>query len=112
MRGGYRDGAGRKRGFSAMTAEEARKVLAEMVMQEIVPIGEALIARAKNGEVPAIRELFDRAFGKAPQAERIESSERSLPTPILVRWLDDAAVPPIDSGQSTEARCDSVESAQ
>ena len=36
-------------------------------MQEIKPIGEALVARAKKGDIPAIKELFDRAFGKSAQ---------------------------------------------
>jgi len=31
MRGGYRQGAGRKQGFSAKSAEEARRILSEMV---------------------------------------------------------------------------------
>ncbi len=65
MRGGYRQNAGRKQGFSAKNAEEARRVLSAMVMREIEPIGKALIAKAKKGDVTAIRELFDRAFGKA-----------------------------------------------
>lgn len=64
QRGGKREGAGRKKGFAALQAEEARRILADMVMKEIVPIGVALIAKAKKGDVFAIRELFDRAFGK------------------------------------------------
>jgi len=67
MRGGYRQGAGRKLGFAAKEAEEARKVLSEMVTKEIVPIGEALIKQAKTGNIAAARELFDRAWGKLPQ---------------------------------------------
>lgn len=67
IRGGYREGSGRKQGFSAKKAEETREVLAQMVMKEIVPIGEALITKAKGGDVQAIRELFDRAFGKPLQ---------------------------------------------
>ena len=65
MKGGYRAGAGRKKGFAAKNAEEARRVLSRMVEQEIRPIGEALIARAKSGDVAAAREVLDRAFGKA-----------------------------------------------
>ena len=80
MRGGYRQNAGRKQGMSAKNAEEARRVLSEMVMKEIEPIGRALIAKAKKGDVIASRELFDRAFGKAPQNLEIEGV--SLPTPI------------------------------
>lgn len=104
MRGGYRKGAGRKQGFAAKNAEEVRKILADMVMSEIRPIGEALIARAKKGEVPAIRELFDRAFGKAPQTEKIDSSERPMPIPLLsslsLLSKSEEGVPSIYGGRS------------
>ena len=83
MRGGYRQNAGRKKGFAAKNAEDVRRILSEMVMQNIEPIGKALITRAKRGEVIAVRELFDRAFGKAPQTTKIDSSEGVLPIPIL-----------------------------
>lgn len=79
MRGGYRAGAGRKQGFAAKNAEESRRVLSEMVMHDIVPIGEALIAKAKDGDIAAARELFDRAFGKSQQNAKIDlSTERPL----------------------------------
>ncbi|MDO8183423.1 MAG: hypothetical protein Q7T49_00340 [bacterium] len=83
MRGGYRQGAGRKQGFAAKSAEEAREILSKMVISEIRLIGEALITKAKKGDVMAIRELFDRAFGKAPQNATIELKEEMLPIPIL-----------------------------
>lgn len=82
MRGGYRAGAGRKKGFAAKNAEEARRVLSGRIAQEIVPISEALISKAKNGDIRAIHELFDRAWGRAPQAVQIEGNER-LPIPII-----------------------------
>lgn len=106
--GGKRIGAGRKKGFSAKTAEEARKVLAEMVVQEIGPIGEALIARAKNGEVAAIKELFDRAFGKALQTARIDSSVHIEPTPLitLIKNASESDPPPIYGGYSVRAIAD------
>ena len=72
MRGGYRKGAGRKQGFAAKNAEEARRVLSELVMRDIESIGKALITKAKKGDVVAVRELFDRAFGKAPQNAKID----------------------------------------
>lgn len=86
MRGGYRQGAGRKQGFAAKSAEEARRILSEMVMSEIKPIGKALIAKAKKGDVMAVRELFDRAWGKAPQNAQIGLTDERMPTPILVRF--------------------------
>lgn len=91
MRGGYREGSGRKQGFAAKKAEEAREILAGMVISEIVPIGEALIAKAKTGDVSAIKELLDRAFGKAPQTNKIDLSETVRPVPILGGLTFDAA---------------------
>jgi hypothetical protein len=83
MRGGKRQGAGRKQGFAAKNAEEARRILSDMVLQEIAPIGKALITKAKKGDVAAVRELFDRAFGKAPQTAKVDFLEHRLPTPIM-----------------------------
>ncbi|RJQ34523.1 hypothetical protein C4556_02180 [Candidatus Parcubacteria bacterium] len=81
MRGGYRAGAGRKKGFAAKNAEEARKYLSERVAEEIEPITTSLINRAKTGDIRAIHELLDRAWGRPTQAIQI-TSER-LPVPIM-----------------------------
>lgn len=59
---------GRPKNVSTIKAEEARNILAQMVFDEITPIAKKLIEKAKNGDVQAIKELWDRAFGKAPQA--------------------------------------------
>lgn len=67
MRGGFRQGAGRKKGFAAKTAEEARRLLAQRVAAEIGPLIDILIAKAKKGDIRALHELFDRAWGRAPQ---------------------------------------------
>ena len=71
MKGGKRIGAGRKVGFAAKNAEEARRVLSEMLIDKIKPIAEALIARAEAGDVVAAKELFDRAWGKSVQSTEI-----------------------------------------
>jgi hypothetical protein len=76
MRGGYRKNAGRKQGFAAKNAEEARKLLSERLAQEIEPIADVLISQAKKGDIRAIKELFDRAWGKTPQNERLQSAEQ------------------------------------
>ena len=78
MRGGYRVGAGRKKGFAARSSEEARRIFSEMLMQEIRPIARALIVKAKSGDVAAARELFDRSWGKAAQATEIEKQAVAL----------------------------------
>ena len=82
MRGGYRQGAGRKQGFAAKSSEEARRLLSEMVIREIGPIGESLIASAKSGDIGAARELFDRAWGKSRQVSQLDLDIRE-PVPIL-----------------------------
>jgi hypothetical protein len=70
-RGGKRPGAGRPKDSKekqTLVKEAALLRLRELVLKEIDPITESLIKKAKTGDVPAIKELFDRAFGKAPQA--------------------------------------------
>ena len=99
MRGGYREGAGRKQGFAAKNAEEVRRVLSEMVMHEIEPIGRALIAKAKKGDVIAVRELFDRAFGKSSQTTEIDLTDKRLPEPILsLMRFDKSFAQEVDAG--------------
>jgi hypothetical protein len=70
-KGGVRPGAGRPKGSKdpqTLIKQQALQILREKVLAEIGPITEALIAKGLTGDVQAIRELFDRAFGKAPQA--------------------------------------------
>lgn len=71
MRGGYRQNAGRKKGFNAIEAENAHKLICERLKENLGPILDILIKEAKKGDMRAIRELFDRAYGKAPQAPEI-----------------------------------------
>ena len=71
QRGGYRPGAGRKKDSKekqTLVKEQALLILREKVLAEIEPIATVLIEKAKTGDIPAIKELFDRAFGKAPQS--------------------------------------------
>ncbi|OGG80434.1 hypothetical protein A3A39_02670 [Candidatus Kaiserbacteria bacterium RIFCSPLOWO2_01_FULL_54_13] len=81
MRGGYRAGAGRKKGFAAKNAEEARKYLSQRVAEEMGPIADALIQRAMTGDIRAIHELLDRAWGRPTQA--IQITPERLPVPIM-----------------------------
>lgn len=53
---------------STLQALSAKAKLVAMVEGEIEPLTMALIEKGRGGDVAAIRELFDRAFGKAPQA--------------------------------------------
>lgn len=77
-RGGKREGAGRKKGSIAshtLRAQVARQGLIEMYLAEREEVDGALITKAKTGDVPAIRELYDRVHGKAPQETRITGKD-------------------------------------
>lgn len=68
MKGGKRQGAGRKKGFSALEAEKAREFIAQKVSANLELITNALLKKAKKGDIRAIQILFDRALGKVAQA--------------------------------------------
>ena len=82
MKGGYRPGAGRKKGFSALEAEKAREFIAQEVSASLGPIISNLIVQAKRGNIQAAKELFDRAWGKS-QTQIALSDDRLTPTPIM-----------------------------
>lgn len=67
QRGGRREGAGRKKAHHTIQAEAAKKQLIEAYLKNIKPINEALIKKAKKGDLAAIKELHDRVYGKAVQ---------------------------------------------
>jgi hypothetical protein len=80
MRGGYRQNAGRKKGIATIEAEKARQLICERLTENLGPILDILIKEAKKGDMRAIRELFDRAYGKAPQTPEImeDGAERKI----------------------------------
>ena len=75
MKGGFRIGAGRKQGFAAKDAEEARKYLSKRVAEEIGWIADTLIDKARSGDVRAVQVLFDRAWGRPRQEIQIVETE-------------------------------------
>jgi hypothetical protein len=69
-RGGKRIGAGRKIGSRAqhtLQAEQGKALLIQMYLENIRPINQALIDKAKSGDIQAIKELHDRVYNKAAQ---------------------------------------------
>ena len=73
---------GRKLGTRTIEATLAREYMAKNIGRYMPIIFDALVAKAKAGDVPAIKELMDRAFGKAFQqmdmtskGEKIDNSE-------------------------------------
>ncbi len=87
MRGGYRQNAGRKKGFSALEAEKARELISRKLSENLEPILEKLILEAKNGNIRATKELFDRAWGRVPQSGDYED-ETAKHEPLLIQWAE------------------------
>lgn len=61
---------GRPRGSKAthtILAEQAKAQLIKAYLDNIVPINQALVDKAKAGDIQAIRELHERVFGKVTQ---------------------------------------------
>ncbi len=75
MKGGYRKGSGRKKGFSALEAEKVREFIAQRVSAELGPIVDGLVKKAKKGDIRATQTLFERAWGKTPQALDIKQTQ-------------------------------------
>lgn len=65
--GGRRPGSGRKKASHTLEAALAREILVKELVKEVVPIAQALMKKAKKGDTLAIKEYFDRLFGKAVQ---------------------------------------------
>jgi len=84
MRGGYRQNAGRKKGFSALEAEKARNLICERLSKNLLPIIDILITRAKEGDIKAARELFDRAYGKSQPSLSDENDTAKEPMKIVI----------------------------
>lgn len=58
---------GRPKGTNAILAERGKRELIEAYLKNIKPINEALVNKAKSGDVAAIKELHDRVYGKSMQ---------------------------------------------
>jgi hypothetical protein len=66
-KGGARPGAGRPKAQHTVEAEAAKARLVELFVEEKDEIFAALIKKAKRGDVPALKELFERVWGKPVQ---------------------------------------------
>lgn len=80
-RGGYRVGAGRKKGFAALEAEKARELICEKLTKDFEPIINKAIEQALEGDKHARDWLTERAYGKVKTSTEVEIKE--LPKPIL-----------------------------
>lgn len=69
-RAGQNHKGGRPKGSKAahtITAEAGKALLIKMYLENIVPINEALLKKAREGDMQAIKELHDRVYNKAAQ---------------------------------------------
>lgn len=75
--GGKRQGAGRPKGSLSthtIQAQAFKNRLIERVTAEQEPIIDALIKQAKNGQVPALKEVFERVLGKVKDSMDVKVS--------------------------------------
>lgn len=66
--GGARPGAGKKKGSKAshtIEAQEAKKLMIASFLERQKEVDNALLEKAVTGDVPAIKEVYDRVYGKA-----------------------------------------------
>ena len=56
---------GRPKGSHTIQAEKAKAELIKTYIANIQPINEALINKAKEGDIQAIKELHDRVYGRS-----------------------------------------------
>lgn len=66
-KGGYRPGAGRPKAAHTIQAEKAKAELIRRFLKDKKPIFDALLNKAKEGDLQAIKELFERIWGKESQ---------------------------------------------
>lgn len=76
--GGIRPGQGRKKAQRTIGTEQFREYLVAEVMRERVPLIKVLMDSGKAGNINAIKELFDRAFGKSKESVDVTSKGESI----------------------------------
>lgn len=86
--------------------QKAQEVMVRMIVKDIIPLTQQLIDKGLAGDISAIKELFDRGFGKAQQNIDLLSDGKALPRPLLYALLQDgsklsltSAAPPMPTAQ-------------
>jgi hypothetical protein len=88
--GGKREGAGKPKGYKAphtLEASALRQSLIAKYAEKSDKVNDALIRKALMGDVPAIKELHDRVYGKANQYLEVagkDGKDLVAPTPGMV----------------------------
>lgn len=78
QRGGKREGSGRKKGLATIEREKVKDYIAQRIADSAEPLVDVLLEKGLKGDVPAIKELFDRGFGKASQAVDVTSKGEQM----------------------------------
>jgi hypothetical protein len=71
--------------FAKQVAALRAKLYAAVTEADLQEVVQALLTKAKAGDVPAVRELLDRLLGKPPQAVHLAGSEES---PLQITLAD------------------------
>jgi len=89
MHGGARLGSGRKSGFAAKQAEDARKYVSQRVSDEIEVLTDVLIQKAKDGDMRAMNMLFNRAWGRPRQEIQLTKDyEQEKPSEAIIKLAE------------------------
>ena len=89
--GGRRPGAGRPKGSKAkhtIEGEAYRAALIAAVLKEKAPLIEALIAKARAGDIPALKEINDRVLGKSTESIDLTSKGKELKMPSVIKVVE------------------------
>lgn len=73
--GGRREGSGRKKGPATIEREKVKDFIAQQIALHAHEIVGVLMEKSLTGDVPAIKELFDRGFGKAMQGVELSGKD-------------------------------------
>ncbi len=77
---------GRPKGTFTIEREKMKEYIATRIAENGDALVSVLLEKALTGDIPAVKELFDRGFGKATQ--HIDNPNEKDLTEVLVRFLD------------------------
>ncbi len=88
--GGKREGAGRKKGIPNKATAEIKELAQQYAPAAVKELGRLMIeAESEAARVSAIKEILDRAYGKAPQALTGEDGG-PIQHEVGVAWMTEA----------------------
>lgn len=82
--GGKRAGAGKPKGYKAshtLEAELYRKELIKQIVENKKPLARALVKKGLKGDVPALKEINERALGKV--RDMVDITSKGKPIALL-----------------------------